>query len=604
MLGQRGLSPPSTPEPPRHRMAGPSPADWETLGLDGFRAFTPNAVPSLEKILQTGGDCPGSVGAEGVIEGECEQARNPAPRRPRTHKGLRRPCSAPGGPAELKRRHQQRRPETAKTVSLPRSTMLCGVSLAHALDSDEAAQQPASMPGVSSAAGEATAENPSRPSTATGSGRSGIGHGVQRSIRSSSRPRGAEGRMLGFPRNRAGQSAQAPSRASSTGALERRRPASAVSGKTPPPGETRVPQGTHLQGSSLLDSSMACSWLTSEPTAVRVSADLSAETSALRAWENTGSLDYSNSMSMLEVSGSRVSPAVIASRSLVVSPALPDARHIPPTGSFILGVPLGLETAPVKQTREISAVLPRVSGLEFGLPSELLPPPVADGSTDAAANMVAAPAVPAATLASQVWVPTSGENKWRRLPSYACPAPAATTSGQRLIGTPHEAASMAIAAPASSVAGGPSAMPEAVKSTQALGQLAKVFDQALRKPRSILSSSSMNQALPARRLSTPSAVTNYRPSSAVAPVHSAAACTPSAAITDGVAPALKVPPSRSPSLSGFKSVEAVINERRREAAPAEMSLPPPSARDTMTCSGLPGDGEDWDADTTEETLWM
>lgn len=69
---------------------------------------------------------------------------------------------------------------------------------------------------------------------------------------------------------------------------------------------------------------------------------------------------------------------------------------------------------------------------------------------------------------------------------------------------------------------------------------------------------------------------------------------------------LKVPPSRSPALAGFKSVEAVINERRREAlarleaAPADT---PHSVGDAMTyppLAGLAADIEDVDVDTREE----
>merc|ERR1719375_1566439 len=92
----------------------------------------------------------------------------------------------------------------------------------------------------------------------------------------------------------------------------------------------------------------------------------------------------------------------------------------------------------------------------------------------------------------------------------------------------------------------------------------EVGEQALRRPRTIFSSSSMHRILPKRRLSVPSVVTNRRPATGTVRPASAAA-TAGAAAAKVVPDVLKVPPSRCPALAGFKSVEAVINERRREA---------------------------------------
>lgn len=265
------------------------------------------------------------------------------------------------------------------------------------------------------------------------------------------------------------------------------------------------------------------------------------------------------------------------------------AKSSPPS-SFILGVPLGLEglraqEAP-KQSRDVSAILPRVACLEFSASSPLLPASCA-GAAAHAASSTTAPAVPAAKLASQLWAPNLGESKWRQLAPAELSSPAvgpnATSSSTKWIPqlcqdcgvhtavdftavsatpvvTPERKAQAASVPEVSNVpAAGSSALPADRDKSLPPGQLlTEGVEQALRRPRTILSASSMHPTLPQRRLSVPT----VRPATATARSASGPS-TPGIVKASVVPRLLKIPPNRIPP--SFKSVEDVVNERQREA---------------------------------------
>merc|ERR1740117_1863235 len=235
-------------------------------------------------------------------------------------------------------------------------------------------------------------------------------------------------------------------RSSSAGALGRQRPSS---GNDSSVSEKRMTQGTHLQGTPMSDSKMSCSWLTSETTALdqlRVNDAYPEEMvseSALRSML----LDYSESICKMELYGSRIStPGLSNTKSFVgtTSPEFDSAIMAPsaPHDSFMLGVPLGLQTAPpeapaqssTKPLREVFAVLPRVAGLEFKDSSSILP--VASQTFERAApstGTAVVPEVPAATIASQLWLPKPGETRWKPLPQDSLATYAPTSKAGRVL---------------------------------------------------------------------------------------------------------------------------------------------------------------------------
>jgi len=369
-------------------------------------------------------------------------------------------------------------------------------------------------------------------------------------------------------------------------------------------------QGTHLQGSALRDGSASCSWLTSEASRLQ---DLTSE--ALRLADGTTEapadvamrsfMEYSSSMSFLEICGSKVSTPAVGFKSWAATSPATDASSLAAsaTCSFHLGVPFvppgldlsGLQEAP-KHPREVSAILPRVACLEFNASSQV---PVAKACEVSTAAVPTAPAVPAATLANQLWTPNPLETRWRRLgpTEFSSSAPTAvappTMSGRRVAATAKSAA-----------------MPEATSASSALAMpadvsrsspqlLAEVCEQTLRKPRTIFSNSGINPTLPSRRLSMPSGLTQgHRPGTAPG----RAGSSPSPAMANAV---LKVPPNRD--TRAVKSLEAVINERRRDALERFDTSPvltPRGTGDAMahTLAGLAADLEEDDIDLGEEFL--
>ena len=511
-LGKHGLSPPATPkEQPPHRLSTLSPADLEALSLDGFKAFMPIKVPSLDGLLEltdppSGGNPDPAAGA-GMRGDSCQP---PGPRRARSMASRRRPFSAPSG---LKLPTRQRPSSATSEVGmLPASTMLCGVS-------SLPASATSSFPGASQCAGALGRKRPGRP--CTGLARASLPH-------------------------------SALARSSSTGAIEKH--SNAMDGTSV--SEKRMTQGTHLHGSRVSEASMSISWLTQETTALdqlRAMSDAPGEAllseSALRSL-----LEISDSTGLLELQGSGINTSGSGTK-VAMSPTLPftDSPSLAPSGppdSFILGVPMGLETSPKtaasKQLREVSAVLPHVAGLDCTTHTMLSACP---STEELPVDANATPAVSASTLAGQLWAPSSGDSKWKRLPSHDMPVlhgasswatleisktmekPRASSTEQD--GTQEESVLLA-PAPITKITMGPAAS----RGMPAGKHDFKASEQWLRRPRSVLSASNINHALPQRRLSVPSMLKSRHPHKP--------------GVLKRVVPALK-------------SVEEVLDERSRDA---------------------------------------
>jgi hypothetical protein len=404
--GKRGLSPPSSPEPPPSRTSRPKPEDWESLGLDGFRAFVPppaSGASGLLEKLQSGAVSEG--GAEGATPGaevDRDQARSPGPGRARTPLKKRRPFSAPGG---TKLPLAKRPPSpNGKTVSLPASTMICGMSW----DRFHGSAAEADAPAVSSTAPADTATllhtpKPMASVPEAAAVHSPSRHGPSDSAAARSRSgrcssAGSRRKPRGYPialvppsskpghYSRTGPARPQPPRsalprASSTGALRRSRPSSSKAGEH----ESSVPHGTHIQGTTHpaapgREGHTTCSWLTSEPSSMEPSKMQSEMVSIDVPTEHSlrSGLDYSELMAGIEICGQRIGSSPLGGiRTLVAcSPTGADGTSAVfngPPESFVLGVPLGLEASAagsrgqesVKQPREVSAVLPRVAPLDF-----------------------------------------------------------------------------------------------------------------------------------------------------------------------------------------------------------------------------------------------
>merc|ERR1712139_505863 len=268
---------------------------------------------------------------------------------------------------------------------------------------------------------------------------------------------------------------------------------------------------------------------------------------------------------------------------------------------FVLGVPLGLEKEALmqevpKQAREVSAVLPRVACLEFSGSSQL-PPNAKELMCESPTAAGIAPAVPASTLASQLWTPSPGDCGWRQLSPTEFTATAHPVTGPPRATVSRKAAVSVTPEAGNALPSVPAAATDMVRNTSG-GQLwpGELSEQALRRPRSILSASPVHTSLPSKRLaapvgwSVPSGL-GSRPATANARVAAPSTVGPTGSTS--VPHALKAPPNRA--ATGFKSLEDVLNERRREAlariegAPVLMSQ---GDAMTHTLAGLAADIEE------------